>query len=253
MDVREFRENHPRIAVGAVRLRLQVHGHLPHDARRGRQARGPGLREGGTRTSSSTGRPRPGCRAVATERLTDEMRAKVLAENERIASQGRRVLGVRPARVRPGDLRPLRRPDGADAGPGDVGAGRRGRPAARRGHGGHRRGEARRHPGPDDHRRPRRHRGGDRRRAGHRGARRDRRRVRGDERRGGGPRGGRDRRDRPGGARAQGPAGRGAQAQGQRRRDDRRRGERRARPSPRPTSASRWASPAPTSPRARPR
>ena len=77
-----------------------------------------------------------------TERLTEEMRAKVLAENERIASQGRRVLGLRPARVRPGHLRPLRRPDGADAGPRDGGARRRGRPAARRGHQGHRRGQA---------------------------------------------------------------------------------------------------------------
>ena len=81
--------------------------------------------------------------------------------------------GARPgaARVRPGDVRALRRPDGADAGPGDFGADRRGRPAARRGGGRHRQGEARRHPGPDDHRRPRRHRGRDRRRAGHRGPR----------------------------------------------------------------------------------
>ena len=63
--------------------------------------------------------------------------------------------------------------------------------------------------------------------------------------------GGRDRRDRPGGARTQGPAGRGAQAQGQHRRDDRRRRERRARHRARPTSGSRWASRAPTSPRAR--
>ena len=81
----------------------------------------------------------------------------------------------RPARVRPADLRPLRRPDGADAGSGDVGSDRRGRPAEGRGGRRDRRGEARRHPSSDDHRRPRGDGGRDRRRAGHRRSRSDRR------------------------------------------------------------------------------
>ena len=44
----------PAHRVGAVRLRLQVHGHLPHDAGRRRQAGRPGLREGRARRD-----PRP--------------------------------------------------------------------------------------------------------------------------------------------------------------------------------------------------
>ena len=62
----------------------------------------------------------------------------------------------------------------------------------------------------------------------------------------------RHRRDRARHARAEGPARRHPQAQGPRRRHDRRRRQRRAGAQAAPTSASRWASPAPRSPR-RPR
>ena len=98
--------------------------------------------------------------------LTAEMRAKVLAENERIASQGRRVLAFAqrefdPATFDPSaDLMALMQDLEMAALVGEVD------PPRRRGDEGHRRGQASRHPGPHDHRRPRRHRRGDRRELG---------------------------------------------------------------------------------------
>ena len=81
----------PAHRLGPLRLRLQVHGDLPHHAGPRRHACGPGLPQGRTRRD-----PRPlDVRADGsgrTETLTVDMRATVLAENERIAAQGRRVL-----------------------------------------------------------------------------------------------------------------------------------------------------------------
>ena len=96
------------------------------------------------------------------------------------ARDGHGAQGLRPRRVRPG-----RRPADADAGPDDAGAGRHRRPAAPGGQGGDRHRALRRHPGADDHRRPRHHRRGDRPRARHRGPGDLRRAVRRAERRAG--------------------------------------------------------------------
>ena len=57
IDVRAFRENHPRIALGPVRLRLQVHGDVPRDARRRRHPGRTGLRQGRPGRRSSTAPP----------------------------------------------------------------------------------------------------------------------------------------------------------------------------------------------------
>ncbi len=43
-----------------------------------------------------------------TQALTDDMRAKVMAENDRIASQGMRVLAFAQREFDPADLRPRR-------------------------------------------------------------------------------------------------------------------------------------------------
>ncbi len=92
VDVDEFRQNHPRIAsvpfdsdykfmatfhtmpgeAGKPVVRAYVKGAPDVILDRSTFARMPGGR---------------------TERLTDDMRARVTAENERIAGQGRRVLG----------------------------------------------------------------------------------------------------------------------------------------------------------------
>ena len=93
VDVREFREQYPRVASvpfdsdykfmatfhrmpgadGATVIRAYVKGAPDELLNRSTHALFPG---------------------GASERLTDEMRAKVLAENMRIASQGKRVLGL---------------------------------------------------------------------------------------------------------------------------------------------------------------
>ena len=97
-----------------------------------------------------------------TETLTAAMRAKVTAENERIASQGMRVLAFAqrefdPASFDPsGDLMALMQDLEMAALVGEVDPPRAEATKAIAA------GQARRHPGPDDHRRPRRHRRGDR-------------------------------------------------------------------------------------------
>ena len=100
VDVREFRRNIPAGGVRALRLRLQVHGHLPPDARRRRQ---PVVRAY-VKGAPDVVLEQVHVRAMpsgASGPSPSEMRAKVLAENERIASQGRRVHGPGAARVRP--------------------------------------------------------------------------------------------------------------------------------------------------------
>ena len=134
--------------------------------------------------------------------------------------------GHRPARLRPGHVRSGGGSPAARQRPPAARARRDRRPAPGRG--------ARRdrprplggHPGPDDHRRPRRHRRGHRpparhRRRGHHG-----RRVLGHVRRGSRPSHRRHRRHRPGRPRGQGPPGRHPPAQGPHRGHDRRRRER---------------------------
>ena len=217
----------PADRVGAVRLRLQVHGHLPHDAGRRRQARVRAYVKGAPDVvlERSASARMPGGRAERAHRRD----AGEGAGRERAHRQpGPARAGSPSAGVRPGDVRPVRRPDGADAGPGD----------------------ARRWSARSTRRAPRRWAIAKAKRAGIRvrmitgdhavtaAAIADELGIEGravtgaefaaltdDE---AAEPGRRDRRDRPGGARAQGQAGRGAQAQGQRRRDDRRRRQRRA-------------------------
>ena len=166
--------------------------------------------------------------------LSDDRRStttageRYLAENQRLGEQGLRVLATArkdfdPATFDPAaDLLPL------IDGPHAARPRRHRRPAPAAGEGRHRHGEGRRHPGPHDHRRPRRDGQGDRRPARHRGPGRHRRRVRGDGRRRAGRGDRRHRRHRPGHAAGQGPPGRHPQAQGPHRGHDRRRRERRA-------------------------
>ena len=105
VDVDEFRQNHPRIASvpfdsdykfmatfhtmpgesGKPVVRAYVKGAPDVILDRSAFARMPGGR---------------------TERLTDDMRARVTAENERIAGQGRRVLGFAQREFDPGSFDP---------------------------------------------------------------------------------------------------------------------------------------------------
>ena len=97
-----------------------------------------------------------------TERPVAQVRDGYLAENERLGTHGPARHGDRPEGLRPGDVRPERRPAArhrrADA-PRDR---RDRRSAAAGGEGRHRAGAGGRDPGPDDHRRPRGHGRGDR-------------------------------------------------------------------------------------------
>ena len=154
VDVRRVPREPPAHRIGAVRLRLQVHGHLPHDARGGRRPVVRAYVKGAPDVilDRSTFARMPGGRASGSP-TTCGRRCwpRTSASPARAGASS-----PSPSASSTRHLRPLRRPDGADAGPGAGGTGRRGRPAARRGDGRHRRGQERRHPGADDHRGPRR-------------------------------------------------------------------------------------------------
>ena len=141
IDVKAFRENHPRIASvpfdsdykfmatfhempgadGTPVVRAYVKGAPDVILDRSATARMPG---------------------GVSQALTEDMRAKVLAENERIAGQGLRVLAFAQREFDPATFDPqadlMALMQDLEIG----GAGRRGRPAARRGQDGHRRGQA---------------------------------------------------------------------------------------------------------------
>ena len=115
--------------------------------------------------------------------ITDDNRHLALEANDQIANAGERVMVVAQRDFEPGVVQAGRRPDRARPGPHAAGDGRHRRPAAAGGQGRDRRVPRRRHPGPDDHRRPRDDGRRDRRRARHRGPGDHRHRVRRDERR----------------------------------------------------------------------
>ena len=157
---------HPRAVPArrdpAVRRGLQDDGHVPRDEGRERQGRHPRLHQGRAGPA-----PRPGGRAptapTAPRSRSRSSRDGYLAENDRLGQAGPAGHGHRPEGLRPGDVRPERRPAARHRRPhaprdrrdrGSAAAGRQGR---------HRAGAEGRDPGPDDHRRPRRHRRGDRR------------------------------------------------------------------------------------------
>ena len=180
----------------------------------------------------------PGRRTTSTptarrRRWRTTTRERVLAENDRLAGEGMRVLAVARRDFDPATFDP-----GADllalvAGARAPRAHRHRRPAAQGGEGRDRALPRRRHPRPDDHRRPRHDGGRDRRparasRAGRSPAPSSRRMpdeqllAELDE----------HRRRRPGRPGGQGPPGQHPQAAGQRRRHDRRRRQRRPRADP---------------------
>ena len=92
VDVKAFRENHPRIASvpfdSDYKFMATFHTMPGADGRPG----GAGLRQGRARRHPRPVDVRGRMPGGQTVPLTDEMRAKVTAENERIASQGLRVL-----------------------------------------------------------------------------------------------------------------------------------------------------------------
>ena len=156
--------------------------------------------------------------ALATAAVDEDFKARYLAENERLAKKGLRVMATARKDFDPAGVRCGRRPARAHAGAHAPGPGRDRRSAAPRGQGRDRHGARGGHPGPDDHRRPRDHRRGDRAGARHPGPRDHRRAVRRARRRPGRHRDRRDRRHRPRDARAEGSPRRHPQAQGPRRR-----------------------------------
>ena len=156
--------------------------------------------------------------ALATAAVDEDFKARYLAENERLAKKGLRVMATARKDFDPAgfdadaDLLELMQGLTLLALVGIVDPPR---PAAKAAiataHAGG-------HPGPDDHRRPRDHRRGDRAGARHPGPRHHRRAVRRARRRPGRHRDRRDRRHRPRDARAEGSPRRHPQAQGPRRR-----------------------------------
>ena len=157
--------------------------------------------------------------------VTDHNRPLATQANDRIAQGGERVMVVAQRDLDPADFDPTGDLLGLVTGPDPAGDGRDRRPATRRGQSRHRRVPRGRHPGADDHRRPRHHRRRDRRRARHPGPGHHRGRVRGHDRRGAARPAARDRGRRPGRPRGQAADGPAAQTQRQRGRHDRRRGQ----------------------------
>ena len=213
----------------AVRHRLQADGDVPpHDRRVGPRGR-PLLRQGRAGPAARARRRRTSTRRWRRRRRTTAFKARYLAENERLAAQGLRVMATARKDFDAAGFDP-----GADLlelmdGPHAAGAGRHRRPAAPGGQGGDRHGARRRHPGPHDHRRPRDHRRGDRAASSaSRAARSPARSSPSSARTQADERDRRHRRDRARDARAEGPARRHPQAQGPRRRHDGRRRQRRA-------------------------
>ena len=143
---------------GAVRLRLQVHGHVPPDDRPPRQGRRPLLRQGRTRRAA-----RPRRLVLDARRDLDADRRRAPATRQRRerphGRQGRTGHGGRPPRLRPGDVPTGRAAPRRHPRPDAAGDGRHRRPTPGRGEGGDRAVPPRRHRGAHDHRRPRRDRG----------------------------------------------------------------------------------------------
>ena len=183
LDVEETRRHLPARRRGAVRRRVQADGDVPRDGRR-RPARSCAASSRARPTCCSPGRPRyldaDGSPAPMARRDPDAGARRERPARQRGPARARR----RAARLRPGDVRPGARPARARRATSScspsIGIVDPPRKEAK---------DAialvqgRRHPRPDDHRRPRHHGGRDRRPARHRGPGDHRRRVRGDARR----------------------------------------------------------------------
>ena len=167
------RERYPRVATlpfdAAYKFMATFHRMTDDDGQGGH----PGLRQGGAGPAPRRARSRR--RAPTASSYPDRPGPRAVPRRERAAGRpGPAGHGHRAAGLRPEDVRPERRPAPAHRRPSAAGARRHRRPAADRGPRRHRQGARGRHPGADDHRRPRDHRRGDRQPAGHQGRRRSR-------------------------------------------------------------------------------
>ena len=102
LDIDGTRARYPAGGRGAVRLRLQVHGHVPRDDRRARPAGGALLRQGCARRADLPRRLVLGLAGGDGIPITDDNRHLAIDENDRIAQRRRAGDGGRPARLRPG-------------------------------------------------------------------------------------------------------------------------------------------------------
>ena len=163
LDAVATRQQLPARRRAAVRRRLQADGDVPPDAGRVAAATSSAASSRARPTSCSRGRAsRPDPEDLAIVPVDDEFKQRYLDENERLGEPGPARDGDRPQGLRPGDLRPVGRPAAAARRADGARARRHRRPAAAGGEGGDRDGARGRHPGADDHRRPRRHGRGDR-------------------------------------------------------------------------------------------
>ena len=136
------RERYPRVATlpfdAAYKFMATFHRMTDDDG----QGRHPRLRQGRARPAARARRRRR-TGPTAPQYPIDEVREPYLAENERLGAQGLRVMATAPAGLRPGDVRPERRPAAAHRRPRAAGARRHRRPAADRGTRRHRQGARR--------------------------------------------------------------------------------------------------------------
>ena len=143
VDVKAFRENHPRIASvpfdSDYKFMATFHTMTGADGKpvvRAYVKGAPDVILGSVDVRAHGRRADPGlhrrhaCEGDGRERAHGR--------------SGQARARVRPTRVRSRHVRPQGRPDGTDAGSRDVGVGQRGRPSAGRGQDGHRDGQARR-------------------------------------------------------------------------------------------------------------
>ena len=233
IDVVETRQQYPRVAElpfdSAYKLMATFHRMRDESGRDVVR----GLVKGAPDQLLARAASRPDPEDLSIVPVDDAFKQRYMDENERLASQGLRVMATGPQGLRPGRLRPVRGSAPAARRADRARARRDRRPAAADREGGDRDRSRGRNPGAHDHRRPRRHGRGDRQGARHPRQGDHRSRVQGDVRRRARRRHRRRRRDRARRAGGQGAPRRGAEAEGAHRRDDRRRRQRRAGPEER--------------------
>ena len=103
VDVDETRRAYPRVGRGAVRLRLQADGDLPRDGG-GRAARSCAASSRERPTCCSHARRTSAMRTASTLPV-EAVRERVLAENDRLAGEGLRVLAVAARDLDPAGFR----------------------------------------------------------------------------------------------------------------------------------------------------
>ncbi len=94
LDIDETRATLPADRRGAVRLRVQVHGHLPRDDGGRREPGRAVLRQGSPRRPDRPQRDATGHPTASLVPVTDDNRHLALEANDRIANSGERVMVV---------------------------------------------------------------------------------------------------------------------------------------------------------------